>query len=189
MIDQPRRGRLWFNDCWCVRLRPRREQHVWAYDFSEARRPIESRSATKSSHQRGLSPCGRLATAHIVQEPRGERRIACSRQVAQRFAAMIVDPLPRYCDFDTDARLRALPTIRAAACKFARVGALPQRSTSCTAAARLVKAKSSACAAAELYAGNTNTVISRSRRRIDPRAHDKGSIWGVTRTRDAGRGS
>ena len=30
---QPRRGRLWFNDGSCVRLRPEYPNHVWAYDF------------------------------------------------------------------------------------------------------------------------------------------------------------
>jgi transposase InsO family protein len=30
---QPRRGRLWFNDGSCLRLRPMRQDHVWAYDF------------------------------------------------------------------------------------------------------------------------------------------------------------
>ena len=34
---QPRRGRLWFNDGSCVRLRPERKDHVWAYDFVTAR--------------------------------------------------------------------------------------------------------------------------------------------------------
>jgi putative transposase len=30
---QKPRGRLWFNDGSCVRLRPERANHVWAYDF------------------------------------------------------------------------------------------------------------------------------------------------------------
>ena len=30
---QPRRGRLWLNDGSCIRLRPERKDHVWAYDF------------------------------------------------------------------------------------------------------------------------------------------------------------
>lgn len=30
---QPKRGRLWFNDGSCVRLRPEHRDHVWAYDF------------------------------------------------------------------------------------------------------------------------------------------------------------
>ena len=34
---QPRRGRLWLNDGSCVRLRPERKDHVWAYDFVSAR--------------------------------------------------------------------------------------------------------------------------------------------------------
>ena len=34
---QPKRGRLWLNDGSCVRLRPERPNHVWAYDFVEDR--------------------------------------------------------------------------------------------------------------------------------------------------------
>jgi transposase InsO family protein len=34
---QPKRGRLWLNDGSCVRLRPERVNHVWAYDFVEDR--------------------------------------------------------------------------------------------------------------------------------------------------------
>jgi hypothetical protein len=33
---QPRRGRLWLNDGSCIRLRPERKEHVWAYDFVSA---------------------------------------------------------------------------------------------------------------------------------------------------------
>jgi putative transposase len=31
------RGRLWFNDGSCIRLRPERANHVWSYDFVNAR--------------------------------------------------------------------------------------------------------------------------------------------------------
>ncbi len=34
---QPKRGRLWFNDGSCVRLRPSWKNHVWAYDFVQDR--------------------------------------------------------------------------------------------------------------------------------------------------------
>lgn len=34
---QAKRGRLWLNDGSCVRLRPERANHVWAYDFVEDR--------------------------------------------------------------------------------------------------------------------------------------------------------
>ena len=30
---QPKRGRLWFNDGSCIRLRPTHQNHVWSYDF------------------------------------------------------------------------------------------------------------------------------------------------------------
>jgi len=34
--QKPRR-RLWLNDGSCIRLRPERQNHVWSYDFVEAR--------------------------------------------------------------------------------------------------------------------------------------------------------
>ena len=34
---QPKRGRLWLNDGSCIRLRPMRKDHVWAYDFVQDR--------------------------------------------------------------------------------------------------------------------------------------------------------
>jgi transposase InsO family protein len=32
-VKQPKRGRLWFNDGSCIRLRPAHKDHVWSYDF------------------------------------------------------------------------------------------------------------------------------------------------------------
>ena len=34
---QPKKGRLWLDDGSCVRLRPQHPNHVWSYDFVEAR--------------------------------------------------------------------------------------------------------------------------------------------------------
>ena len=34
---QPKKGRLWDGDGSCIRLRPERRDHVWSYDFVEAR--------------------------------------------------------------------------------------------------------------------------------------------------------
>lgn len=34
---QPKRGRLWLNDGSCIRLRSTHKDHVWAYDFVQAR--------------------------------------------------------------------------------------------------------------------------------------------------------
>ena len=34
---QPKRARLWLNEASCIRLRPERVNHVWAYDFVEDR--------------------------------------------------------------------------------------------------------------------------------------------------------
>ncbi len=36
-VKQPKRGRLWFNDGSCVRLRPAWKDHVWASDFVQLR--------------------------------------------------------------------------------------------------------------------------------------------------------
>ena len=34
---QPKRARLWLSDGSCIRLKPERPNHVWAYDFVEDR--------------------------------------------------------------------------------------------------------------------------------------------------------
>ena len=34
---QPKKGRLWDGDGSCIRLRPQYRDHVWSYDFVEAR--------------------------------------------------------------------------------------------------------------------------------------------------------
>jgi hypothetical protein len=34
---QPKKGRLWLNEGSCIRLRPEHRDHVWSYDFVEAR--------------------------------------------------------------------------------------------------------------------------------------------------------
>jgi len=34
---QPKRARLWLGDGSCIRLRPERKDHVWAYDFVQVR--------------------------------------------------------------------------------------------------------------------------------------------------------
>ena len=34
---QPKRGRLWLNDGWCIRLWPLYPNHIWSYDFVEDR--------------------------------------------------------------------------------------------------------------------------------------------------------
>jgi len=41
---QPKRGRLWLSDGSCVRLRPERKDHVWAYDFVRGGRTTGGRS-------------------------------------------------------------------------------------------------------------------------------------------------
>src|SRR3954465_11871236 len=37
LTRQPKRSRLWLNDGSCLRLRPEFPNHVWSYDFVEAR--------------------------------------------------------------------------------------------------------------------------------------------------------
>ena len=37
LTDVTKRGRLWLNDGSCIRLRPERKGHVWAYDFVACR--------------------------------------------------------------------------------------------------------------------------------------------------------
>lgn len=37
LVKQPKRGRIWDNDGSCYRLRPECRNHVWSYDFVEAR--------------------------------------------------------------------------------------------------------------------------------------------------------
>lgn len=36
-VRQPKRGRIWDGDRSCLRLRPEHRDHVWSYDFVEAR--------------------------------------------------------------------------------------------------------------------------------------------------------
>ncbi len=36
-VKHPKRGRLWLGDGSCIRLRPERPNHVWAYDFVQDR--------------------------------------------------------------------------------------------------------------------------------------------------------
>ena len=36
-IKQAARGRLWFNDGSCIRLKPEHKDHVWSYDFVRQR--------------------------------------------------------------------------------------------------------------------------------------------------------
>ena len=43
-MKQPKRGRLWFNDGSCVRLRALRPKHVWSYDFVHDRTYDEKHS-------------------------------------------------------------------------------------------------------------------------------------------------
>jgi len=49
---QPKRGRLWFNDGSCVRLRPQHKGHVWSYNFVADRTPDGRTHTTfRSAHQ------------------------------------------------------------------------------------------------------------------------------------------
>ena len=56
---QPKRGRLWLNDGSCVRLRPERADHVWAYDFVED--PAANPSGFGEHPGRAQDPAAELA--------------------------------------------------------------------------------------------------------------------------------
>lgn len=55
----PKRGRLRLNDGSCVRLRPERRGHVWAYDFVQARthdgQPFRIPAAVDEDTREGLA--------------------------------------------------------------------------------------------------------------------------------------
>src|SRR5260370_31509579 len=55
--QKPRR-RLWLNDGSCIRLRPERPNHVWSYDFVEAR-THDGRSPAAADHDRRVHPAVR----------------------------------------------------------------------------------------------------------------------------------
>src|ERR671916_649327 len=59
---QPKKGRLWFNDGSCVRLRPEHPNHVWSYDFVEDRtgermfRHIEAEARSRGELASAVAP-------------------------------------------------------------------------------------------------------------------------------------
>ena len=70
---QPKRGRLWFTDGSCVRLRPQRQNHVWAYDFVALRtrdgRPVRLLTVVDEYTRECLAiEVGRsLRSPHIIE--------------------------------------------------------------------------------------------------------------------------
>ena len=94
---QPKRGRLWLSDGSCVRLRPLRPNHVWAYDFV----------ATRTHDGRG----GRLLT--IMDEYtreciaiRAERSIRSSDVIETLAGLMPTRGVPEHIRSDNDRSSR-----------------------------------------------------------------------------------
>ena len=59
---QPKRGRLWFNDGSCIRLRSLRPNHVWSYDFvMERTGPFASSMICRT--------CVRLVPVYLTETP------------------------------------------------------------------------------------------------------------------------
>ena len=68
---QPKRGRLWFNDGSCIRLRPRYRNHVWAYDFvfdrtGDGRQLKFLRVVDEYSRQDRICPCAVSESAELA---------------------------------------------------------------------------------------------------------------------------
>ena len=70
---QPKRGRLWVTDGSCVRLRPQRRNHVWAYDFVALRtsdgRPVRLLTVVDEYTRECLAiQVGRsLRSSHVIE--------------------------------------------------------------------------------------------------------------------------
>ena len=70
---QPKRGRLWLTDGSCVRLRPQRRNHVWAYDFVALRtsdgRPVRLLTVVDEYTRECLAiQVGRsLRSSHVIE--------------------------------------------------------------------------------------------------------------------------
>ena len=73
---QPKRGRLWLTDGSCVRLRPQRRNHVWAYDFVALRtsdgKPVRLLTVVGlvGTRFRGLPRSGTINRSPATSRPR-----------------------------------------------------------------------------------------------------------------------
>ena len=90
------RGRLWLNDGSCVRLRPERANHVWAYDFVSAMthdgRTVRLLGADRRIHTRvsgDSSGSETLASDEVIEalaDVRGIRTVPSSLTTAPSVA-------------------------------------------------------------------------------------------------------
>lgn len=71
---QPKRGRLWLTDGSCIRLRPERQNHVWAYDFvmtrTEDGRPVRMLTVVDEHTRECLA-------IHVARHIGADRVLAC----------------------------------------------------------------------------------------------------------------
>jgi len=76
---QPKRGGLWLNDGSCVRLRPQYKNHVWSYDFMNARTADERAFSMLNIIDEFSRECLRIVVArHITADDVIEALSTCS---------------------------------------------------------------------------------------------------------------
>ena len=78
---QPKKGRLWFNDGSCVRLRPQRRNHVWSYDFVESQTHGERRRFRSALQRR--SPEANGGYGPFAFDPGMNKKGGSARQLGQ----------------------------------------------------------------------------------------------------------
>lgn len=85
--QQKPRGRLWFNDGSCLRLRPEHRNHVWSYDFVLIRDAYGRKIRMLTMIDEFSRTCLDIHCA---------RRIGANEVIAQLANAMIVHGIPEY---------------------------------------------------------------------------------------------
>ena len=85
--QQKSRGRLWFNDGSCLRLRPEHRNHVWSYDFVLIRDAYGRKIRMLTMIDEFSRACLDIHCA---------RRIGADEVIAQLANAMIVHGIPQY---------------------------------------------------------------------------------------------
>jgi putative transposase len=87
---QKPRGRLWLNDGSCIRLRPQHRNHVWSYDFVEARTRLLTLIDEYTRECLAIRVARRLNSHHVIEALGGMRfcgtgcRNTCAATTAQR---------------------------------------------------------------------------------------------------------
>jgi putative transposase len=95
---QPKRGRLWFTDGSCVRLRPQYRDHVWSYDFVMAR-TSDGRSFRILTL---IDEYTRECLALLV-----DRRITCQDVIDQLFELFVSRGIPEHIRSDNGPEFTA----------------------------------------------------------------------------------